>query len=146
MKRPNAQTPNSASRWSLSLAAILCSAIVLFFGCSKTERDTDPAGTGTVADPATLIRDFLGAVGHHNLVEERDGAAISVDSAVWYIEAALNWTLTAPDRSFNDLQTDTLIVSLPTVGGSVSAASVESAYGPLQATIMGTLRTYSMLC
>lgn len=132
----NAQTPNSASRWQLSWALIFMVIMASFSGCSKPETESPAVATPTV-DPKHLILEFLSAVGHGVLGEQREDECLSADSAVWYIEAALNWCLTASDRTFNDLRTDTIYATLQMADGLVSPASIESAYGPVSNTVMG---------
>lgn len=111
--------------------------ILLFFACRKTEVDPTTTGSSGAVDPRVLIKEFLSEVGHEVWAEDRSVEDISVDSAVWYVEAALNWSLTASERQFNDVVPDTLYMNVAMDGGLVSAASLQSAYAPLHTTVMG---------
>ena len=110
---------------------------ILFFACTKTVVEQTTGTPQVTADPKALIEEFLSEVGHEVWAEDRSVEDISVDSAVWYVEAALNWSLTASERQFNDVIPDTLYINVAMDGGLVSAASLQSEYGSLHTAVMG---------
>ncbi|MBK9760075.1 MAG: hypothetical protein IPO90_08920 [Flavobacteriales bacterium] len=136
-KRPNAQTPISATRDGSGLFVGCALALTLVVACSKTETELPASATNEAVDPGPCIRTFLNNAALATHGHQRDGEVYSIDSAVWYIEAGLNYSLTAGEREFETLITDSLLLEVPLINGTAPVDGVIAAYIPLHVMVMG---------
>ena len=92
-----------------SFVAILF-AIVMMFSCNK-ESELKPVEMTQDEIVLQRILDFKDNV--ENPSNLKSGEMISIDSAVWYVEAALNYTYCISEEpviEFNDVYTDSIVL------------------------------------
>lgn len=93
----------------------------------KKEGALEPAhGTTTELNVTPRVKAFIENVHHDGTL--RNAGAMALDSAEWYVEAALNYTCTNAAQLYNDQLVDTFSISIPLLDGEVSAAQAGNAY------------------
>lgn len=60
--------------------------------------------------------------------EYKSGEAISVDSAVWYLDATVNFTHAFAFESFDDFYTDSVFVEIPATNGEINMNDLSDGY------------------
>lgn len=121
--RLNAQNHN--------VALGLCAAMLL--GCAK---ESITPGASSKHGPRLRIVQFIEAAQEHREGgSAKNGETFSTDSAVWYVEAALNYAYAQVGRGCLDLTLDSAGVSLPGGEDGIQAAAVYEAYNALAALI-----------
>lgn len=124
----------------ISVGFIFLLAIGFVMSCDKQEMNQEPTEQ-TVIDPVLMkILNFK------DKIENPDGVKsdemISVDSAVWYIEAALNYTYCiVPDTTLKYTGTtiDSVFRQIPITDGEVSFNEVQIAYLSIESNILAAL-------
>jgi len=85
---------------------------LLMTRCSKDEN-RQQVQLQADEDPSALINNFVGQMALYNRgVMLKSGLRMSVDSAVWYIDAALNYTYADAGHAFARLHRDTLYTEM----------------------------------
>jgi hypothetical protein len=117
----------------LSLAVLLFAAV--FYSCSK-QGQTEPAGLATEiyqSEADILIENKIIAFkGKMELLRKnpsyKSGETISVDSAVWYLKAALNYTYARAGVDFNHLSNDSAAISVSLTNGEIAENELPDIY------------------
>ncbi len=94
---------------------------LLMTRCSKDEN-RQQVQLQADEDPSALINNFVEQMALYNRgVMLKSGLRMSVDSAVWYIDAALNYTYADAGHAFARLHRDTLYTEMSLVNGYEAA-------------------------
>lgn len=105
---------------SFLLIMVLASGL-LMTRCSKDENRQQVQFQAN-EDPSGLINNFVQQMALYNKgVMLKSGQRMSVDSAVWYIDAALNYTYADAGHAFARLHRDTLYTEMSLVNGYEAA-------------------------
>ncbi len=97
--------------------------------CQK-EAATLPIGSGAAPlDVTPQVKTFVEHATHRN--PQRDGATMTSDSAIWYLEAGINYTAAHIWHEYSTLAVDTLLLPLDLRSGSISEGSVFDAFAQL---------------
>lgn len=120
----------------LSLAVLLFAAVI--YSCSKQDQ-TEPAGSATEISQSKAdilienkIRAFKGKM--ERLRENpsyKSGETMSVDSAVWYLEAVSNYTYSQISNTYEEMIVDSFNIELPTYDSEIQMNNVITAYEEL---------------
>ena len=60
--------------------------------------------------------------------EYKSGETVTVDSAVWYLDATVNFTYTFAFESFDDFYTDSVFVEVPVAAGEINMNDLSDAW------------------
>lgn len=117
----------------LSLAVLLFAAVI--YSCSKQDP-TEPDGSATEisqSEADILIENKIRAFkGKMELLSEnpsyKSSETMSVDSAVWFLKATLNYTYARAGVDFNHLSSDSAVISLTTSDGEITENALPGIY------------------
>lgn len=124
-------TPNTRLRMVAGSCIVALLATVVLVACRKdVSTGPLPVDTGAASVNVTsLVKAFVeqarGDAGF------KVGTTLSVDSAEWYVEAALNYSLAKAWLEFNSLEADSAVVSVPLSAGEVPATVAYEAFNSL---------------
>lgn len=92
-------------------------AIALVFGaCSKEDTNKQNLMATADADPSSLVLGFKQKMeDHQNGIYLKSSEKIQIDSAIWYIDATLNYTYADAGHAFARLHRDTLYTEMSLV-------------------------------
>ncbi|MEZ5199397.1 MAG: hypothetical protein R2764_24350 [Bacteroidales bacterium] len=115
---------------------LFVAAIALLNSCNKQETPENPvANKQEIVMNEEDIAVYNKIMAFKNKVdyikenpEYKNGEAISVDSAVWYLDATVNLTYTFSFEYFNDFYTDSVFVEIPAVNGEIYMNDLSDAY------------------
>lgn len=112
---------------SIALAAVCTITLVT---CTKDAPEINPAlPHGAKAQVTPRIKAFIERAGAERAGGRKSGNTISPDSAIWYIEAALNFALTNTQVNYNNATDDsTALACTMNVDGTVDESEVLAAY------------------
>lgn len=104
---------------------------------SCTKEPSGPQGItpATTPDMTPRVERFVASAADEN--RTKSNGVIDADSALWYIEAGLNFSAAQAWRSFTDLRSDSVLLSLDISAGTVPDDVVFNAYGILAAHLDG---------
>ncbi len=105
-------------------------------GCQK-DADIVQDPTNAEVDVTPRLRAFISRAEHAN--DDRDETVITIDSAEWYIEGAINLNVAQAWIEYNDHAVDSILVSIPVVDGAVLGNSATSKFLELKSLIEGKL-------
>lgn len=95
---------------------------LLTTNCSKDVSNHQQDFSIAEEDPSGLINNFVQQMElYNNGVMLKSGQRMLVDSAVWYIDAALNYTYASAGHPFEKLHRDTLYTEMSLVNGYEAA-------------------------
>lgn len=97
--------------------------------CQKEEATIPGVNSTTELNVTPRVKAFVDRANHHAVDAGRD--AISADSAVWYLEAGVNYSTAQAWVERTELTTDTLVLPFDFSSGTVSVAMLEDAYTQL---------------
>lgn len=105
------------------LFAIMALGLALFStSCDKDEPKDRVDVIAIEEDPSGLINNFVEQMEmYNNGVMLKSGQRMLVDSAIWYIDAALNYTYASAGHPFEKLHRDTLYTEMSLVNGYEAA-------------------------
>ncbi|MCO6481804.1 MAG: hypothetical protein J5I62_03315 [Flavobacteriales bacterium] len=121
----NATQRNATQRTARRRPGLLVSltgalSLMMIFGLSSCQKEEI---ANSQASPAPEVNVTPRVISFINLAERgsgsREGESLTVDSAVWYIEAALNLSYTNIAQKYTDQTEDSIIVTIPVVDGHV---------------------------
>jgi hypothetical protein len=101
------------------LAAVLIATVAIFYACSKQESTLNPVNEQELS-PRDLainntIKSFRDKVSYlHENPGYKSGESYTADSALWLLEATINYSHTFPNDYYGQLITDTLYLTLAT--------------------------------
>lgn len=109
--------------------------IAIIYSCSKQEQ-SEPNGSTTEISQSSAdiqienkIRAFKSKM---EFLREnpsyKSGETMSVDSAVWYMEAASNYTYSHASNTFNELVVDSIEINVPINNGEIQLNDMLEAY------------------
>lgn len=115
------------------MAALL--AAVVLVACRKDASNSPvPVDAGMASVNVTsLVRSFVDHA--RGAAAPKAGATLSADSAEWYVEAALNYSLAKAWLEYNDVVADSAVVSVPLNDGEVSVTATYEAFNTLHALL-----------
>ena len=116
----------------ISAALLVALSTLLFVGCNKKEDSVDEAlkqGEATLA----RIMDFKQKVDYYQAYPDvKDGESITLDKAIWNIEALFNLTYSYPELSYGHTVTADSMLYLPVqAGNSVLLTDLTVFYGQM---------------
>ncbi len=113
-------------------------ATLLWTACQKEVVPAPGVSSATQEDLTPRIAGFV-AQATHQTASSRSTNTLNADSAAWYVEGALNYSLAQAWLPYNELVNDSLVVSIPGSSGSVNETDAANAYmsllGQLQQAI-----------
>lgn len=117
----------------LSLAVFVLAAII--YSCSKQDQ-TEPAGSATEISQSAadiLIENKIRAFKSKMETQRenpsyKSGESMSVDSAVWYIKAAFNYTYARAGVNFNHISSDSATISVSAPNGEIAENELPGIY------------------
>jgi len=110
-------------------------ATLLWTACQK-EALPDPGNSASVQEDLTPRIAHFVAQATHSAGTPRSTNEFNADSAAWYVEGALNYSLAQAWLPYNELVNDSLVVSIPGTDGSVNETDAANAY----VSLLGQLR------
>ena len=126
------------------LAALMIISAVMFNACSKQDSDLqsiDP-GNEQQLSPRDLkinriIKDFRAEVDYiREHPAYKSGESYTADSALWFLEATINYSHTFPNQYYSQMLTDTLYLTLATNdAGEVDMNELAQKYDDMKASI-----------
>ena len=132
--QPNPTQPNYKPAGNKIRKPILMGVAFMGLASLLTSCQKEPAAPysetrpGQVGNVKSLVEAFVNQA-RNNLVKA--GNTISVDSAEWYVEAGLNYSLAKAWIEYDNAQADSVWATIPTSNGSVALADVYSAFNEL---------------
>lgn len=114
---------------------------LLWTACQKETLPVPGASSQVQENLTPRIADFVARAQHQASVQggSRSTNEFNADSAAWYVEGALNYSLAQAWLPYNELVNDSLVVSIPGTDGSVNETDAANAYvallGQLQQAI-----------
>ncbi|MBP9160219.1 MAG: hypothetical protein KBF49_05190, partial [Flavobacteriales bacterium] len=131
------QTPNAKrqTRIAPKLVAISAMALLGLYACQKESAQLPTSGSALVEENVTpRVQAFVSQAVHAD--PNRDEVLITSDSALWYVEAGLNYSFTNIVQEYNESVNDTAYYSIPvTTDGMVNASDASAAYNAFGAII-----------
>ena len=117
----------------LSLAVFVLAAIT--YSCSKQDQAEPVSSTTEISqsDADILMENKIRAFkSKMEFLREnpsyKSGESMSVDSAVWYMEAASNYTYSHASNTYNELVVDSININVPTHNGQIQLNDMLTAY------------------
>ena len=107
----------------------LATTTMLFPGCSKEESPSIRAKTDHSYDPSARVNSFIERA--RSSTYQKSAEHFSADSAVWYVEAALNYSLADIRFNYADKFVDSITVQLSMGPGGAAAADVYAGFAHL---------------
>jgi hypothetical protein len=135
-QQDNRTTKRFALLTALSGTCIMSS--LIWTGCSKETTVTPTASVRVDVTPR--VQHFVAEATGAQAQTKSDGF-FSADSAIWYIEAGLNYSAAQAWRDHTDLAADSIVLALDLSSGSVSEAAVYAAYNTLMGQLAGVTTT-----
>lgn len=110
---------------------------MLWTACQKEMVPAPGVTSAAQEDLDTRISNFVIRAEHRASAQSdpRSSGSYTADSAAWYVEGGLNYSLTQAWLSSNELVTDSISIVVPSADGAVSISDVENAYTALSGTI-----------
>jgi hypothetical protein len=131
LPKPIQMTPKrrNAKRLSLGASLLLAALATLPSACSK-EMNVFPSKAGQY-DPTPRIVAFLRKAQEYRSAPTKSSESLMADSAVWYVEAALNFSFGNLAKPYTWLVNDTLHVPLVGEDNCFQATAVQEAFNEL---------------
>lgn len=111
--------------------------------CQK-EMESGPSNISTTQqeDLTPRIASFVGNAEHHSSgqQENRSTETFDQDSAAWYVEGGLNYSLTQAWLASETRTSDSISYTVPSSGGTVTVSDVEAAYLSLSDSLNALLQ------
>ena len=133
----------------LILTTVMAMVAGIFYSCTKNEGTKNSPVMNTQTNPQmskedirimNLIVDFKKKM---DFLEAnpgiKSGESKSVDSAVWYLEAAANYSYADAGYDSKDYIVDTAIIDVPTTNGEVLLTDIQIAYAQIESILDGQL-------
>jgi len=126
------------------LAALMITSVVLFNACSKQENDLQSIEPGNEQQLSPrdlninkIIKAFRTEVDYiREHPAYKSGESYDADSAIWLLEATINYSHTFPNDYYGQLITDTLYLTLSTNdAGKVDMNELAQKYNEMKAAI-----------
>lgn len=102
-------------------------ATLLWTACQKESIPAPGNIASTQEDLTPRIADFV-ARATHNAGSSRSTQEFNADSAAWYVEGALNYSLAQAWLPYNELVNDSLTVAVASANGTVNEADAANAF------------------
>jgi len=117
----------------LSLAVFVWAAII--YSCSKQDQTEPISSTSEISQSKAdilienKIRAFKGKMeSQRENPSYKSGESMSVDSAVWYFKAALNYTYARAGVDFNHISSDSAAINVSTPNGEIAENDLPDIY------------------
>jgi hypothetical protein len=107
--------------------------IAMFASCTKEATGPMDTTSALEVNVTPRVKQFVAAA--TDQVRSKSNGTLDADSAIWYIEAGLNYSASQAWRSFTELSIDSLVLSLDLSTGSVPESLVFDAYNTLVAQL-----------
>lgn len=118
-------------------------ATLLWTACQKEMVPAPGVSSATQVDLTPRIADFVAKAEHQASAQgdPRSTNEFNADSAAWYVEGALNYSLAQAWLPYNELVNDSITIAIASTDGSVTETDAANAYisllGQLEQTITG---------
>lgn len=103
--------------------------ITMLSSCAKEVNSPVGNIASTEKNVTPLVKQFVEAATDPQ--RTKSNGILDADSAVWYIEAGLNYSAAQAWRSYTELSVDSLVLTLDLSAGSASESAVFEAYNTL---------------
>ncbi len=115
--------------------AIFLSLVLALLGVSCAKEGLVPEIRDADKNPESMIKAFI-----HEASTGTTGRNVgfSLDSAEWYLEAALNYAYSKPWIQGNDQRVDSILVDIELSNGEVSSSDLYQAYSSIERQICST--------
>ncbi|MCF8303571.1 MAG: hypothetical protein K9I94_09890 [Bacteroidales bacterium] len=138
-----------AIKYFLTVIIIFAMGAIILNSCSKETNNAEPVNNNkqTKADQSIENRilhfkDKMTQI-RENPNLKSGSELMELDSVVWYIEAALNYSHADATSGFNNLMGDSAVISIPLTNGKVTIASMVEAYDAFMDSIAEQYATLS---
>jgi hypothetical protein len=120
----------------INLFVILSIFSIAFYGCKK---DNEPA-TQKNSSASNDLKIEKQIINFKNKIKSnlKSDETLSIDSAVWYVEAALNYSHSVVQRC-TEFKVDTIVIPVPVNDGKVSLQDLSSAMSSFEESIASDL-------
>ena len=135
-----AHTP--PARWSALMLIAVAGSITLATCTKEIAPQSSSLEATNATSPTSRLRDFAKRASLLNGAHQKSGAILSQDSAIWYIEGALNFSLANTALEYSESQFYSLTVSCTlNSDGSVDESEAMSAFNAAYAALEGITTT-----
>lgn len=110
---------------------LVTTCMVMLASCTKEPSGPLATLPATAPDMTPRVERFVASASDEN--RTKSNGVFEADSAVWYLEAGLNYSVAQAWRPFTELRSDSVLLSLDLTAGTVSNDLVFNAYGILAA-------------
>ena len=126
------------------LSLIIAGALIIMFSCTKENNEsvkqTSPAESNLSQQDIkvnNLIKTFKEKVAYYKANSGlKDGETVPADSALWYLEATINYSHAFPNEYYSDFEIDTSYLTVPVNGdGTVDMATLTQKYEEMKTNV-----------
>ncbi|MCD4695872.1 MAG: hypothetical protein K8S16_06485, partial [Bacteroidales bacterium] len=116
-------------------------AMIMVFSCSKQETKMEPDNSKNFTpyemQVNKTIKDFKQTiVYYHETPDFKSGESVSADSALWLLEATINYSHAFPNEYYEEMQTNDLTLTVPkNIDGTVDMDMVIQKYDEMKGDI-----------
>jgi hypothetical protein len=132
-QQSNIKTGENGRKISAAAIGIAALSILFHFGCSKDPSPIPLSSNGVMENVTPRVDNFIASA--DSRLQAKNAGELTLDSATWYIEAALNRSSTQGWKEYRDLVTDTFRLSLAISNGTVNFSEALEAYNSLSDAI-----------
>lgn len=123
------------------LALLIIGAMTLMLSCSKEESKTKPVGAENLSpydqQVNKTIKQFRQTIAfYHENPNFKSGETVSADSALWLLEATINYSHAFPNEYYDQFKVDSAYITVPkNLGGTISVDALVQKYDELKAEV-----------
>ncbi len=124
------------------ITVLIAGAMITMFSCTKENKIADNVTAKSNLSPHDikinkLINDFKTTMAYHKANPNlKDDELIPADSALWYLEATINYSHAFPNEYYKQFEVDTSYIAVPVNGdGTVDMAILTQKYEDMKTTV-----------
>ena len=126
------------------LSLIVAGAMIVMFSCTKENsesiKQTTPSGSNLSQQDIkvnNLIKNFKEKIAWYKANPDlKDGETVPADSALWYLEATINYSHAFPNEYYSDFEIDTSYLTVPVNGdGTVDMSTLTQKYEEMKTNV-----------
>ncbi len=120
------------------------SAVIIFFACTKENNEAaiqnSPAQTNLTQNDLkinNLIKTFKDKIAYYKANPDlKDGETVPADSALWYLEATINYSHAFPNEYYDGFEIDTSYITVPVNSdGTVDMSVLTQKYEEMKSNV-----------
>ena len=127
----------------LTLSFILTATVIVIISCSKEETNQKPESINQIPEyelkVSRIIKDFKQQMAmYHENPQFKSGKSLDSDSALWLLEATINYSHAFPNEYYSEFRVDSGTLSLPVNGeGKIDLGDIVTAYDEMKQQVTG---------